>query len=653
MFSMASHERTESSAGGEDDAAAAGPGGRGGRPVGGGQADGEPEPEARAWWLAAPRRLWSSVNWRRGARTAALFAAVNSAFWFVAFSTGRVYCLLSLALAGAVTVATLKEAVILSESRVMDLWSRVTRRLVEIPALGGLTADKHKLLRVESHVHNLCRHDPHAGTFCWDYLRGPSHFATQDRPILRFSSAVWSSDPRGGQNFAVKTNRPEPDLLNLLAQCPARSQGRGRGWELRGGLVSEEVVPLTTDWAEASAAQLINSWSRAGSDQTPDPCLPHQTPPDPLTPDHLSPHLVPSWKLMDPGESGGSETEPPVSQAFKLFLQETSSFKQQNPGKFCLLVCSLCTFFAVLGRYIPGIVVSYVLILGVFLWPLISSQEFALWLKPVLQKLDFGVGQFLQRIKDNHERRLLQATSEKESIEADLSSLFPKLDSTACKEMSVSDTEVSDVTWTDNGTFNLSEGHTPLTDNSEDLDKEEAFIGGLPEFPSLDNGAGTNGDDDDDLSIGLPTPPTRARRPIRSKHTSAAPPRRDPTDQAMDLVNQMASDAIAAAVTAAIQERIEAAVGMAIPAEVLAMSRSRRPECNTALLPIALAGESESDSEVEDFELLDQSELEQLDKELGLAVRSQLTQEEGPSPEATPGNEASSPGFFSKLLGRH
>ena len=186
----------------------------------------------------------------------------------------------------------------------------------------------------------------------------------------------------------------------------------------------------------------------------------------------------------------------------------------------------------------------------------------------------------------------------------------------------------------------------PITD----LDKEEAFTGGLPEFPSLDNGSGTNGDDDDDLSIGLPAPPTRARRPIRSTHTSGAgpPPRRgDATDQAMDLVNQMASDAIAAAVTAAIQERIEAAVGMAIPADVLAASRL--PECNAALLPIALAGESESDSEVEDFELLDQSELEQLDKELGLAVRGQQTQEEGPSPRATP----SSPGFFSKLLGRH
>lgn len=48
--------------------------------------------------------------------------------------------------------------------------------------------------------------------------------------------------------------------------------------------------------------------------------------------------------------------------------------------------------------------------------------------------------------------------------------LFPpllQLDSAVCKEMSVSDTDASDVTWTDNGTFNLSEGHTPQTENSE------------------------------------------------------------------------------------------------------------------------------------------------------------------------------------------
>lgn len=41
-------------------------------------------------------------------------------------------------------------------------------------------------------------------------------------------------------------------------------------------------------------------------------------------------------------------------------------------------------------------------VLGVFLWPLVSPQDVSLWLKPVLQKLDFGVGEFLQKIKENH-----------------------------------------------------------------------------------------------------------------------------------------------------------------------------------------------------------------------------------------------------------
>lgn len=41
-------------------------------------------------------------------------------------------------------------------------------------------------------------------------------------------------------------------------------------------------------------------------------------------------------------------------------------------------------------------------VLAFFLWPLISSPEVGLWLKPVLQKLDFGIGEFLQKVKENH-----------------------------------------------------------------------------------------------------------------------------------------------------------------------------------------------------------------------------------------------------------
>ncbi|KAJ3594775.1 hypothetical protein NHX12_004082 [Muraenolepis orangiensis] len=119
---MTSRERTERMAGGEDDAAAAaaaaGPGDRaGGEPV-------EPVEEVEevpgplaAGSRAAPRRTWSPAGWRRAARTAARFAAANGAFWCVALSTCRAYCLVALSLAAAVAVATLREAVAMSGTR--------------------------------------------------------------------------------------------------------------------------------------------------------------------------------------------------------------------------------------------------------------------------------------------------------------------------------------------------------------------------------------------------------------------------------------------------------------------------------------------------------------------------------------------------------
>lgn len=104
----------------------------------------------------------------------------------------------------------------------------------------------------------------------------------------------------------------------------------------------------------------------------------------------------------------------------------------------------------------------------------------------------------------------------------------------------------------------------------------------------------------------------------------------------------MAGDVITAAVTAAIQERIEAAVGFAALSE--GSERSRLTE-SARLLELT----EESDSEVEDFELLDQSELEQLEGELGLGEAKTQGKEEA---EAESDKPASS-GFLSKLLRRH
>ncbi|XP_019730526.1 reticulophagy receptor FAM134B, partial [Hippocampus comes] len=312
--------------------------------------------------------------------------------------------------------------------------------------------------------------------------------------------------------------------------------------------------------------------------------------------------LLASWTMMDPSYSPqDSDSELHLRGSLRMFLQETSAFKQQNPGKFCLLVCSFCTFFAVLGRYIPGIVISYFLVLSVFLWPVLSSPEASSWLKPVLQKLNFGVAALLQKIKEDHARRILKARVE-ESVESDLSSMFPKLDSAACKELSVSDTSVSDVTWTDN--LNLSEENTPQTENSEDLDREEVFSRGLHDFPSVDNGATTNGEDDEDDDFGFP-------RPMGSKRT--APP---PDDAALDLVQKV----LRGAMTAAVQE---AALGFRLP----------KPA-------------EESDSEADDFELLDQAELDQLGAEVDLLGG-------GGAKTATKEGDGKAPGFLAKILRRH
>lgn len=142
---------------------------------------------------------------------------------------------------------------------------------------------------------------------------------------------------------------------------------------------------------------------------------------------------------------------------FSIFLQEMSLFKQQSPGKFCLLVCSVCTFFTILGSYIPGVILSYLLLLFAFLCPLFKcndiGQKIYSKVKSILLKLDFGIGEYINQ-KKRERSEADKEKSHKDDSEIDFSALCPKISLTvAAKELSVSDTDVSEVSWTDNGTF--------------------------------------------------------------------------------------------------------------------------------------------------------------------------------------------------------
>ncbi|XP_072927932.1 reticulophagy regulator 3 [Hemitrygon akajei] len=303
------------------------------------------------------------------------------------------------------------------------------------------------------------------------------------------------------------------------------------------------------------------------------------------------------------------------------FLKNLYLFKKQNPGQFCLLVCGVFTLLAVIGRYIPGLLLCYVSLLSMLLWPLVVYHQLSLKvyarIEPLLKRLDFSVkGYMVSRQRERQLRRrttAVRAADDGSDSEAELAAFCPKFDdSTFGKELEISDFEHSDaeVSYTENGTFNLSRGQTPMTDGSEDLDRhsdpEESFARDLPEFPSI-NPDVTGLDDDDDTSLGIPT---TSYQPLLQDNASLSSDQEDIDEdlsqsglpsplsfagsQGFSLAGTIASNMVAAALSGAAPE------GQLLEAAAQTLLEHGNVEVDT-------------DAEGDDFELLDQSELNQFE----------------------------------------
>ncbi|XP_061916660.1 reticulophagy regulator 2 isoform X1 [Entelurus aequoreus] len=191
-----------------------------------------------------------------------------------------------------------------------------------------------------------------------------------------------------------------------------------------------------------------------------------------------------------------------------LFLHETLQYKRQNHGKFCAMMCSGCFALAGVGHYVPGIMISYIIVLSVLLWPLVVYHELIqrmyTGLEPILMKLDYSMKGDTERRK--HDKRKVKkeveegdeprAETESES-EEELSFFAPTVDvKTTALAMAITDSELSDeeASILESGGFSVSRATTPqLTDLSEDLDQqslhsdpEESYLRDLPEFPSVE-----------------------------------------------------------------------------------------------------------------------------------------------------------------------
>ncbi|KAM9333942.1 reticulophagy regulator 2 [Symphorus nematophorus] len=191
-----------------------------------------------------------------------------------------------------------------------------------------------------------------------------------------------------------------------------------------------------------------------------------------------------------------------------LYLQEMLQYKRQNHGKFCVMMCSGCFVLAVVGHYVPGIMISYIIVLSVLLWPLVVYHELIqrmyTGLEPILMKLDYSMKGDTEHRK--HDKRKVKkeveegdeprAETESES-EEELSCFAPTVDvKTTALAMAITDSELSDeeASILESGGFSVSRATTPqLTDFSEDLDQqslhsdpEESYLRDLPEFPSVE-----------------------------------------------------------------------------------------------------------------------------------------------------------------------
>ncbi|XP_003406103.1 reticulophagy regulator 2 isoform X1 [Loxodonta africana] len=340
---------------------------------------------------------------------------------------------------------------------------------------------------------------------------------------------------------------------------------------------------------------------------------------------------------------------------FQIHLQELLQYKRQNPAQFCARVCSGCAVLAVLGHYVPGIMISYIVLLSILLWPLVVYHELIqrmyTRLEPLLMQLDYSMKAEADALHHKHDKRKRQgksgppgvdeplAETESES-EAELAGFSPVVDvKKTALALAITDSELSDeeASILESGGFSVSRATTPqLTDVSEDLDQQS-----LPSEPeeALSRELGEGEEAELAPPEELLGPPQALSRQTLDSEEEDGPAKEtllrfssplhfvnthfngagSPTDGVKCPpgvpVETLSPEAVTGDLTT-LSSTLSPPLCLAESDPVSSPSLlPPLPQDSPQLLP---APEEEDTLTTEDFELLDQGELEQLDAELGL-----------------------------------
>ncbi|XP_042116400.2 reticulophagy regulator 2 isoform X1 [Peromyscus maniculatus bairdii] len=328
---------------------------------------------------------------------------------------------------------------------------------------------------------------------------------------------------------------------------------------------------------------------------------------------------------------------------FQIHLQELLQYKRQNPAQFCARVCSGCAVLAVLGHYVPGIMISYIVLLSILLWPLVVYHELIqrmyTRLEPLLMQLDYSMKAEADALHHKHDKRKRQgknappagdeplAETESES-EAELAGFSPVVDvKKTALALAITDSELSDeeASILESGGFSVSRATTPqLTDVSEDLDQQS-----LPSEPeealSRELGEGEEAElaPPEDL---LTASPALTKQALDTEEEAVVKEALLRLSSPLHFVNTHFNGAgspqdggpVETLSPEAPPSPLSPPLCLAESGPVTLLSPSVLPPLPQDSPQALAAPEEEEVLTTEDFELLDQGELEQLNAELGL-----------------------------------
>lgn len=199
-----------------------------------------------------------------------------------------------------------------------------------------------------------------------------------------------------------------------------------------------------------------------------------------------------NWTPVHPRLLSGPELSHSIAEILlKINNSCTGMWKmrKEKPFRFCLLLSAVFVCLAVVGHYLPGVMILYVLVMGILLWPAVEYhsllQKFYTKLEPVFMRLDYRMKIRSWRSSKKAKKEAVENNGNEVETESD-DEFAPSSDplTIAALARAVTDSEEEPSPSPEQLTPGMLTPGLPSEHGSRS-DYEDEFMEGLGEFPSI------------------------------------------------------------------------------------------------------------------------------------------------------------------------